>query len=219
LNELLTHKNLPIPEARSYLAQYLFRGEEVHKPVGALSGGERSRLALAILTLEGVNFLVLDEPTNHLDIPAQEVLQEGLERFQGTILLVSHDRYLVDDLATQVWELRDGRLHVYKGTYAELMATREAEKERRKTVSNGSKPASTQLRQIEDEKEARKRAQLLASVEEQITRAEATLAEYSRRLEDVGDDYGEAVQVSKSYEAAQAELEKLMTEWTALAAE
>jgi ATP-binding cassette, subfamily F, member 3 len=115
-----------ISEARDYLAKFLFQGDDVFKPVSALSGGERGRLALAILALEGANFLVLDEPTNHLDIPAQETLQEVLEQFDGTILLVSHDRYLVDRLATQIWELGDGRLTIFTGPYQEYLAAREA---------------------------------------------------------------------------------------------
>ena len=82
LDELLSHKEMDAEKARSHLAQYLFRGEDVFKPVSALSGGERARLALAILALEGANFLLLDEPTNHLDIPAREALQEVLENFQ-----------------------------------------------------------------------------------------------------------------------------------------
>ena len=115
LDELIRHKEMQDGQARSYLAQYLFRGEDVFKPVGALSGGERARLALAILALDGANFLLLDEPTNHLDIPAREALQEVLEDFSGTILLVSHDRYLIDRLATQIWELRDGKLQRLPG--------------------------------------------------------------------------------------------------------
>ena len=130
LDELLRHKQMLLGPARNYLAQYLFRGDDVYKPVRALSGGERGRLALALLALEGANFLLLDEPSNHLDIPAQEVLQEVLEQFDGTILLVSHDRYLIDRLATQVWELRDGVLHVFPGTYAEMLAARERALER-----------------------------------------------------------------------------------------
>ena len=117
---------MPIAAARNYLAQYLFRGDEVWNPVGGLSGGERGRLALAILALDGANLLLLDEPTNHLDLPAQEVLQAGLEQFEGTLLLVSHDRYLVDRLATQIWELRDGRLHVFQGTYQAFLAARRS---------------------------------------------------------------------------------------------
>ncbi|HLJ66975.1 MAG TPA: ABC-F family ATP-binding cassette domain-containing protein [Chloroflexota bacterium] len=216
LDELLTHKNLSFGEARSYLAQYLFRGEDVFKPVGGLSGGERSRLALAILTLEGVNFLVLDEPTNHLDIPAQEVLQEGLERFDGTILLVSHDRYLVDELATQVWEIRDGHLHVFDGTYAEMLAVREPAGSPSAALTNGSKPARERQRAAAEANAARERTRLLAAVEEQIARAEAALAEYTRQLQDVGSDYGAAIQLSKSCAATQAELDSLLAEWSAL---
>ena len=113
-------------EARSYLAHYLFRGEDVFKPLSALCGGERARLALAILALDGANFLLLDEPTNHLDIPAREALQEVLESFSGTILLVSHDRYLIDRLATQIWELRDGKLDVFQGTYRQFILRQAA---------------------------------------------------------------------------------------------
>jgi ATP-binding cassette subfamily F protein 3 len=112
-------------EARDYLAQFLFSGDDVFKRIEMLSGGERARVALAILALEGANFLLLDEPTNHLDIPAQEVLQAVLGDFPGTILLVTHDRYLVDALATQVWALDRGGLTLYSGNYADYLAARE----------------------------------------------------------------------------------------------
>ena len=135
LEELLDFRNMPIGQARNFLASYLFRNEDVYKPIRALSGGERGRLALAILSLQDANFLLLDEPTNHLDIPAQEVLQETMENFQGTILMVSHDRYLIDRLATQLWEVRDNRLHVFPGTYAEYLAAREKQREREKELA------------------------------------------------------------------------------------
>ncbi|MBX3081810.1 MAG: ABC-F family ATP-binding cassette domain-containing protein [Anaerolineae bacterium] len=127
LEELLRHKELPMTDARKHLAQFLFRKDTVFKQISMLSGGERGRLALAILALEGANFLLLDEPTNHLDIPAQEVLQEVLESFEGTILLVSHDRYLVDRLATQIWNLEDGHLTVFEGDYAAFLESRTLE--------------------------------------------------------------------------------------------
>ncbi len=119
-------KRLSEPDGRYFLAQFLFRQDDVFKPVGGLSGGERARLALAILSLQGANFLVLDEPTNHLDIAAQEVLEEALTQFSGTVLLVSHDRYLVSKLAQQIWHIEDGRMHVYRGTYLEWQAARSA---------------------------------------------------------------------------------------------
>lgn len=116
---------LDIAGVRHCLAQYLFEGDDVFKQVGELSGGERGRLALAILAHQGANFLVLDEPTNHLDIAAQEVLQAALEQYQGTILLVSHDRYLIERLATQIWAIQGGRLQVFAGGYAEFVQARQ----------------------------------------------------------------------------------------------
>ncbi|MCA9931229.1 MAG: ABC-F family ATP-binding cassette domain-containing protein, partial [Anaerolineales bacterium] len=125
LDEVIARAALSETDARSYLAQYLFRGDDVFKRVSDLSGGERGRLALALLALEGANFLLLDEPTNHLDIPSQEILQDVLEQFDGTIVLVSHDRYLVDRLATQVWELRDNHMHIFYGPYQNFLARLE----------------------------------------------------------------------------------------------
>jgi ATP-binding cassette subfamily F protein 3 len=122
LDELLTVKNIGIGAARDHLARYLFDGDEVFKPIAALSGGERGRLSLAKLALHEANFLLLDEPTNHLDISAQEVLQEALQAYEGTVLLVTHDRYLVDQLATQIWVIEDGRLTVHKGDYQSYLA-------------------------------------------------------------------------------------------------
>ncbi len=118
---------IPEGEIRRLLAQYLFRGDEVYKLVADLSGGERARLALARLALQGANFLLLDEPTNHLDIPAQEILQDVLQQYEGTILLVSHDRYLIDRLATQIWHVEDGHMRVFLGDYESYMAQREVE--------------------------------------------------------------------------------------------
>jgi ATP-binding cassette subfamily F protein 3 len=125
LDEFLDHRPSSEQEARRYLGQYLFKGPDVFKKIGELSGGERGRLALAILAASGANFLLLDEPTNHLDIPAQEVLQEVLERFDGTILLVSHDRYLISHLATQIWWLEEQTLHTFTGRYDHFLAMRE----------------------------------------------------------------------------------------------
>ncbi|MFQ5433830.1 MAG: ribosomal protection-like ABC-F family protein [Anaerolineae bacterium] len=131
IDEVMRCQPMAETAARNFLAQYLFRGHDVFKKVADLSGGERGRLALAALALAGANFLLLDEPTNHLDILSQESLQTALESFDGTILLVSHDRYLIDRLATQIWEIRDGRLRVFAGTYTDflLAQTNETESE------------------------------------------------------------------------------------------
>src|SRR5262249_50415734 len=130
LDEILGASPSMLPyQGRDYLGRYLFSGDDVFKTVSMLSGGERGRLALAKLALQNTNLLLLDEPTNHLDIPPQEVLQAVLDAYQGTILLVTHDRYLVDALATQIWEIdpEESHLSVFKGTYSQMKEEREKE--------------------------------------------------------------------------------------------
>lgn len=104
-------------EVRTLLGRFLFSGETVYKNVEALSGGEKARLALAKMLLQPVNLLILDEPTNHLDIPAKEMMEEALQHYDGTVLIVSHDRYFISQVATKIVEIRDGQLLVYAGDY------------------------------------------------------------------------------------------------------
>ena len=119
VDEIRQMSTLSEDAARSFLARFLFTGDDVFKPIHALSGGERSRVALAKLTLQGSNFLVLDEPTNHLDLQSRQFLEEILSEFEGTLLFVSHDRYFVDSLATKVWIIEDGVLIPYMGNYSD----------------------------------------------------------------------------------------------------
>jgi ATP-binding cassette subfamily F protein 3 len=215
LDEFLRYRSMHDDEARNYLAQYLFRGDEVFKPISALSGGERGRLALAILALGGANFLLLDEPTNHLDLPAQEVLQELLQNFPGTILLVSHDRYLVDRLATQIWELRNGKLNFFAGTYRQFILQRA--------------DLTAQIRQViltprplvrDNSKETRKRQQALSLLEERIQVQELSMKRLSKALQLAGNDqpHRRIRELSLEYAQAQTEMEDLMEEWEKLAA-
>uniref|UniRef100_E6PWU4 ABC transporter, ATPase subunit n=1 Tax=mine drainage metagenome TaxID=410659 RepID=E6PWU4_9ZZZZ len=117
---------VPEVELRSLLGCFLFSGEDVFKPLGVLSGGERNRFALARILVSPSNFLLLDEPTNHLDMRAKDVLLEAIENFSGTVIFVSHDRYFLDRLATKVFEIRDGGLTVYPGGFADYTRDREA---------------------------------------------------------------------------------------------
>ena len=112
-------------ELRNLLGCFLFSGDDVFKPIGVLSGGERNRYALARMLLHPPNFLLLDEPTNHLDLRAKDVLLNALQEFNGTVIFVSHDRYFIDKLATKVFEIVDGTLHVFPGNYEEFMARKE----------------------------------------------------------------------------------------------
>jgi ATP-binding cassette subfamily F protein 3 len=124
LEEVQTTRPVGEEEARGYLGRFLFSGDDVFKTVSVLSGGERSRVALAKLILEEPNVLVLDEPTNHLDITSRDALQDVLAAFAGTLLFVSHDRYLIDALVQELWVVEDGLLVRYAGTYSDLDAGR-----------------------------------------------------------------------------------------------
>jgi len=213
LDELLRRREMDPGLARSYLAQYLFRGEDVFKPVSALSGGERSRLALAILALDGANFLLLDEPTNHLDLPAREILQQVLQNFAGTILLVSHDRFLVDQLASQIWELRDGQLNIFGGTYREFVLQRAVSKSQPVRMLLPAKPMAR-----DNSRETRRRQQALARLEERIHTQEEAVQRISQELHQAGGtrSYESLNELSWKYAQAQAELEKLTHEWEKL---
>jgi ATP-binding cassette, subfamily F, member 3 len=183
LDTILAVKNLALGEARSFLARFLFSGDEVFKRIADLSGGERSRVALAKLVLQRANLLLLDEPTNHLDIASQEVLEEVLDDFAGTIVLVTHDRYLVDRLATQLWIL-DGqqrRLEVFPGTWAEYVEERgtasapgpSAAGPARDRRSDDQRHARREEKRLRREEEARQ--QQVSELEDDIHHLEAQL--------------------------------------------
>jgi ATP-binding cassette, subfamily F, member 3 len=214
LEELLHHNEMLPGEARCYLAPYLFTGDDIFKPVRALSGGERARLALAILALDGTNLLLLDEPTNHLDLPAREALQEVLEHFCGSILMVTHDRFLIDQLATQIWEISNERLNVFSGTYREYV------------LRKASRTLSTSTRRIilnpmpmmrDNSKATRRRAQDLNLVEERIREQESNLQRLSAELGKSGTGPFEYIdELSWQISKVQARLEDLMQEWEKL---
>jgi len=217
-------KDLLIGEARNYLGRFLFSGEDVFKPLNALSGGERSRVALAKLALRGANFLVLDEPTNHLDIPSQEILQAVLADFPGTILLVSHDRYFIDALATQVWALEDETLYVSKAespltAYNAYLADREARR-----LADTTRPLRSEAvgysKPRPSDRNSYKRQQELAELEAAIEAAETRLAELAAALEDAS--YAQALEhletLGRDYQATEEDLAQLLERWAAMEA-
>ncbi|MEA3327951.1 MAG: ABC-F family ATP-binding cassette domain-containing protein [Chloroflexota bacterium] len=214
-------------EKRSYLAKYLFTGDDVFRKVNTLSGGERGRLALAKLGLSDANLLLLDEPTNHLDLPTQEVLESVLSKFPGTILLVSHDRYLIDSLATQIWEVDpNGKsLQVFKGSYTEYKTFQlkrqemlAAEKEPIKHTANTSKTSSKPL--IHEKRlssfERRQTSARMAEIENQIEVLESKQAHLSKILQEPPADSNEVRQIGKEFVALQEQMDALMGEWAAL---
>jgi ATP-binding cassette subfamily F protein 3 len=174
---------------RSLLGCFLFSGDDVFKPLGVLSGGERNRYALARILVSPANFLLLDEPTNHLDLRAKEVLLEAVRNFSGTVVFVSHDRYFIDALATKVLEVESGHVHVYPGNYEDYLQRKEGiVAAPTEVASNGHKPveAITQPAQIVPDTTVKTRKlnpiklkqmrERLTFVEEEIPRVEAAMA-------------------------------------------
>jgi ATP-binding cassette subfamily F protein 3 len=206
-------------DIRSHLARYLFTGDDVLKKVSVLSGGERGRLALAKLALGHANVLLLDEPTNHLDIPSQEVLQNVLAEFDGTVILVSHDRYLIDALATQVWEIdkRQAVLRVFEGTYSEYRRHKETavtEDAEAEAVRSQKKEAYRMARAAKNRELARERR-----LKERVTQLEARMRELEEELETLGrqlanppPDRGEVQRIGEDYMRAESNLEIVMEE-------
>ncbi len=214
-------------EIRDYLAKFLFTGDEVFKKVELLSGGERGRLALAILALGSANLLLLDEPTNHLDLPSQEVLQAVLSGYGGTILLVSHDRYLIDGLATQVWEVlpEQGVLRVFEGTYSQYKqalaaeeAAREAARleEQKAPVRRPAEQSAPQRRTGGSTNRERERLQRIRRIEEEINALEGRLAALGRSLENPPADAGKVQQLGQEYLRLQEEHDARLEEWERL---
>jgi ATP-binding cassette subfamily F protein 3 len=214
VDEVAKVKDLQLGEMRDFLARYLFSGDDVFKRIEDLSGGEQCRVALAKLTLTEPNFLVLDEPTNQLDIASQEIMEEVLREFIGTILFVSHDRYLIDALATQVWVIEERHLRVYKGNYQEYLAQRQKEalaereqpEERPKVTPRQpqrmEQPSERTLEQVEEE---------IAGLEREYQALEGALAQAS-----IDQDLDRARALGVEYKRIQSDLEQLMAEWAAL---
>jgi ATP-binding cassette subfamily F protein 3 len=215
LNAILKVQNMPISKARGLLGSYLFSGDMIDKRIGDLSGGERGRVALATLALQGANVLLLDEPTNHLDLDSQEVLQDVLADFDGTLLLVTHDRYLVDALATHVWAIEDNRIVVYEGNYSEFVVARATARVKAEVKSEPQKPVQVVVKARPDkaEKQRQKRA---AELEAAIGELETRLTELSHQLEHARPD--QVAALGTDYNRAEQQMQALIDEWAQIAA-
>ena len=197
------------PQAQNLLGRFLFSGWDAHeKQVAVLSGGERRRLALAHVVASGANFLVLDEPTNHLDLESREALEAALEDFPGTVLLVSHDRALLDAVAERTLAIEDRTIRSYDGGWADLLRTRAEREAAPKPTPEAAKPRKEKAKQS---RPSRKPSEL-DRVEAEIAGREAELAELERRL---ADDWGD-VDLLEHYRSAREELQRLMARWERL---
>lgn len=201
-------------QARDRLAAFGFRGESVLTPVGALSGGEKSRLRLCMLMGGEINFLILDEPTNHLDIASREWIEDALSDYEQTLLFVSHDRYFIEKFATRIWELKDGNIIDFRGSYSEYCTWRDRQ--------NVFEQASKQ-REKEKEKEKPVKApkpkntgKAMAKLEKDIAKLEAQIAGLDALAEEHATDYQKLMEISEEKETLEMELLELYERWEAL---
>ena len=204
--------------ARNRLAAFNFRGEDVFKPVSALSGGEQSRLRLCMLMDEKINLLILDEPTNHLDVASREWIEEAVEDYEGNLLFVSHDRYFINRFATRIWMLEDGHITDFEGTYQEFQAARERKQAQAKAAppAQEQKPKKEKPRRPGGTKELEKQ---VAAAERAVAKAEERQYELSLKAEEVASNYLELQKVYEEQKALEDEIATLYTRWETLAAE
>lgn len=223
LDELMLEYGFSEERARHYLGAFLFRGDEVLKIIGTLSGGEKARLAMLKLMLTGANFLILDEPTNHLDIPAKEAVEEAICSFPGTFLTVSHDRYFLDKVANCVLELAEGTLREYTGNYSYYREKKAAQAKEQALLEAATQAAQVKEKTVKKEQPRRKpnTEKLMQKLEGEIAMLEAQLKALEQRLNDPqshADPEGSR-QLAEEYHQVQQELSGKYDAWMELTEE
>ena len=231
LDNFLTEYGYTTEHTRSLLGGMLFHGDDVFKEIGTLSGGQKARLVLLKLVLDGANLLILDEPTNHLDIAAREAVEAALEAFDGTVLLVSHDRYFINEVASRIWEIDNQQVNDYKGNYsfyveekvkrAALEATADTgSKSDNKVVAKESRPVKTKPEEKQRRYSEQELEKLLAKVELNIREQEAMLKLLEKQLADPAnhEDLENSARLAEEYEKMKKEIDKLMLKWEELMA-
>ncbi len=224
LDMVTANTDKTISEARSFLGQFLFSGDDVFKKISELSGGERSRLALAMLAQLGGNLLLLDEPTNHLDIDSREVLQEAMREYKGTIIFVSHDRYLIQAIATQIWEIADGELKIYRGDYEYYRTQRallaqspslQPEKDAKSKGKDKPKRLSPGKEQRLRERQRAKLAAREAELMNAVTNLENEIAQIEKEMEaaSYAGDHQRLRELTALYRQKRQELESISEQW------
>lgn len=225
VDEIINNYNFTEEKARNVLGSFLFKGDDVFKLVGDLSGGERARLALLKLFLQGDNFLILDEPTNHLDVPTREIVERALQQFGGTCFIISHDRYFLDQVSTRTLVLENKGITEYLGNYSyykeklkeqnDIAALTEHVEEVPKDKAN----TETKVVPSSDEAKPKPNTYMLekqlAEVEEEIARLEATMKMYEVQLANpvVQQDLEEMANISKQLSDTESSLQTLYEKW------
>jgi ATP-binding cassette subfamily F protein 3 len=227
LSLILNTQSMSEEYARTWLGRFLFSGDDVYKHISDLSGGERSRLALAILLLEQANFLILDEPTNHLDIQARETLEQMLNDFDGTILFVSHDRYFMDRIATKLWIVEDGGITFSLGNYTDYQrhlgrrAQQEAAEAKQESQPQKALDPDEEINATRGKPRRRSESDVqkrLAKVERSISQLEGRLNELNDGLSiaTIDQDVAAISKLGEEFEKVQTELDSAYAEWESI---
>lgn len=219
------HKTMPEKDVRSILASFLFTAEDIDKTVGQLSGGQKARLTLTVLSLEKDNFLLMDEPTNHLDIEAKEVLEQALDTYDGTLLFVSHDRYFINELANKIISVSDGHAKIYNGNYSyyldekakQAAAVQEAEAEQTEstTSANQNKGKLSYQEQKARDSQKRKLERAVSEAEARIEKLEAEEQEIQTEMAnpDIAASFEKLGPLQEKLSAVQEQLDQANTDW------
>lgn len=219
------HKTMPEKDVRSILASFLFTAEDIDKTVGQLSGGQKARLTLTVLSLEKDNFLLMDEPTNHLDIEAKEVLEQALDNYDGTLLFVSHDRYFINELANKIISVRDGHAKIYNGNYSyyldekakQAAAVQEAKAEQTEsnTSANQNQGKLSYQEQKARDSQKRKLERAVSDAEARIEKLENEEQEIQTEMAnpDIAASFEKLGPLQEKLSAVQEQLEQANNDW------
>ena len=219
------HKTMPEKDVRSILASFLFTAEDIDKTVGQLSGGQKARLTLTVLSLEKDNFLLMDEPTNHLDIEAKEVLEQALDNYDGTLLFVSNDRYFINELANKIISVRDGHAKIYNGNYSyyldekakQAAAVQEAKAEQTEstTSANQNKGKLSYQEQKARDSQKRKLERAVSDAEARIEKLENEEQEIQTEMAnpDIAASFEKLGPLQEKLSAVQEQLDQANTDW------
>ena len=220
------HPEVPEKDIRSLLGSFLFVGDDVYKVVHELSGGEKARLELTKLSFQPINFLILDEPTNHLDIDSREVLESAINEFPGTVLFVSHDRYFINQVATDILDMRKDGIKHYEGDYDDYLAPVAKAAPPNPASSAQSSPAASQgkqsYQQSKDQQRARRKLQRkVDDLEKQMAQLEGqqTAIEAEMSKPEVATDIGKLTDLQKELDQLKAQSEEVELDWAAAAEE
>ncbi|MFA6939416.1 MAG: ABC-F family ATP-binding cassette domain-containing protein [Clostridiaceae bacterium] len=217
-----TYPDLTVKEIRSYLGHFLFSEDDVFKKISKLSGGEKCRISLLKLVLSNSNFLLLDEPTNHLDIPSREALEEALLSYEGTVLLISHDRYFLNKIAEKIIELKNNGITTYLGNYS-YYSEKKKKPDRFEEVEKESSVNKTELNNIkkkkrETEKKEREKSKEISSIESEIAELEEQIKKLNQMLcsEEIYSSFQESSRINESIKENEEKLQMLYIKWEEL---